>query len=146
MWKKNGFKTVVFLLRLSILVIVLAWFLWSQRHVMHRQRHVIKVDHRCTSEVWFHGIGRDSYNWVWKGLSKAEGKNILSSCVTSDFDYWLTEIQHLRQACASFIYKHCYIIPFWNQVFLVIPCHADYLYTLHFQVLSSFKWPASFQV
>ena len=34
------------------LVIVLAWFLW-------RQRHVIKVDPRCTSEVWFHGIPRN---------------------------------------------------------------------------------------
>ena len=29
--------------------IVLAWFLL--RHIMLRQRHVIKVDPRCTSEV-----------------------------------------------------------------------------------------------
>ena len=33
------------------LVIVLAWFLSRQPHVMERLRHVIKVDPRCTSEV-----------------------------------------------------------------------------------------------
>ena len=33
------------------LVIVLAWFLWRQYHLMERQRHVIKVDPECTSEV-----------------------------------------------------------------------------------------------
>ena len=42
---------------IAILVIMLAWFLW-------RQRHVIKVDPRCTFEVWFHGIGRGSFDWI----------------------------------------------------------------------------------
>ena len=36
---------------------MLTWFLWRQRHVIIR---VIKVDPRCTSVVWFHGIPR---NW-----------------------------------------------------------------------------------
>ena len=35
------------------LVVMLAWFLWRQRHVMLRQRHVIKVDPRFTSKVRF---------------------------------------------------------------------------------------------
>ena len=41
-------------------VIALALLLWRQCHVMWCQRHIIKVDPRCTSEVWFIGIGRGS--------------------------------------------------------------------------------------
>ena len=61
-------------------VIVLAWFLW-------RQRHVIKVDPRCTSEVWFHGIGRGSSDWI---LSKATSSFF--------FNKMIVKLERIRRA------------------------------------------------
>ena len=61
--KKNTHKLPLkqFVFAVITLVIVLTWFPWCQRYIMQRQRHVIKVDPRCASEVWFHeihGLGR----------------------------------------------------------------------------------------
>ena len=52
--------------------IVLAWFLWRQRHAMWRQLHIIKVDPRCTFKVWFLGIARGSSD-CQKGSTESPG-------------------------------------------------------------------------
>ena len=57
-WRRMVHWVITFCFAAITLLILLAGFLWRHRHVMYRQRHVIEVDPWCTSEVWFHGIGR----------------------------------------------------------------------------------------
>ena len=67
---------------------------------MWRQRHVIIVDHRCTSEVWIHGIGRGSSDWY----EPMKAFHSFSFVVNSfDFSWWT----HSSLFCVLFVRFLC---------------------------------------
>ena len=61
-YQKNiSFKYITVCSAAITCVIVLTWFLFDQHQVINVIPHVIKVDPRCTSEVWNHVI---PWNWA----------------------------------------------------------------------------------